>query len=45
VAEEGGMVSGFVEDLGLPGEIPPSGNKERFEPDGCRETKIAGGKL
>jgi molecular chaperone DnaK len=42
VAEEGGMVSGVVEDLGMPGEIPPSGYKERFEPDRYKITRIAG---
>ena len=33
VTEEGGMVSGIVEDLGMPGEIPPSGYREHFKPD------------
>jgi len=40
VAEEGGMVSGFVEDLGIPGETPPSGYKERFEPDRYKKTRL-----
>ncbi|MDR1559888.1 MAG: Hsp70 family protein [Clostridiales bacterium] len=42
VAEEGGMVSGMVEDLGMPGEIPPSGYKEHFEPDRYKVTRIMG---
>jgi len=40
VTEEGGLVSGMVEDLGLPGEIPPSDYKEHFEPDRYNVTKI-----
>ena len=43
VAEEGGMVSGFVEDLGMPGEIPPSGYRERFEPDRYKISRVSGG--
>jgi len=43
VAEEGGMVSGLVEDLGLPGEIAPSGYKEHFEPDRYKVTRIGVG--
>ena len=42
VTEEGGMVSGIVEDLGMPGEIPPSGYREHFKPD--RHVKTVLGK-
>jgi molecular chaperone DnaK len=40
VNEEGGMVSGIVEDLGMPGEIPPSGYREHFEPNRYKVTKV-----
>ena len=45
VAEEGGTVGGFVEDLGFPGEIAPSGYKERFEPDRYKIARVVGGAL
>jgi len=40
IAEEGGLVSGMVEDMGMPGEIKPSGYKEHFEPDRYKITRL-----
>jgi len=42
VTEEGGMVSGIVEDVGMPGEIPPTGYREHFEPDRYKVTRVGG---
>jgi len=40
VEEEGGLVRGMVEDLGLGNEWPSSGYKETFDPDRFKRTEL-----
>ncbi|MCL1882973.1 MAG: Hsp70 family protein [Defluviitaleaceae bacterium] len=40
VEEEGGLVRGMVEDVGLGDEFPSSGYKETFDPDRFKRTEL-----
>ena len=40
VEEEGGLVRGMVEDVGLGDEFPSSGYKETFDPDRFKKTEL-----